>query len=101
MERAAAEAAHMSAPDHVPNRSWRFLLLPKGRPHMSQSSGVHGPLGMSADFAASIPEVAHAPERPCREAETPVEGRFQGPALRGDADPASRLLVSALSPELP
>src|SRR3954453_21464469 len=36
--------------------------------------GVHGPLGMSADFATSIPEVADAPERPCREAEAPVEG---------------------------
>src|SRR5215218_6989955 len=44
---------------------------------------VHGPLGMSADFATSIPEVAHDPERPCREAEAPVEGRFQGSALRG------------------
>src|SRR4051794_39864912 len=37
MERAAAEAAHMSAPDHVPHRSRRFLLLLKGRPHMSQT----------------------------------------------------------------
>src|SRR3954468_14244237 len=37
MERAAAEAAHMSAPDHGPHRSRRFLLLRKGRPHMSQS----------------------------------------------------------------
>src|SRR5829696_8228278 len=37
MKRAAAEAAHMSAPDHGPNRSRRFLLLLKGRPHMSQT----------------------------------------------------------------
>src|SRR5215204_3725419 len=42
MERAAAEAAHMSAPDHGPNRSRRFLLLLKGRPHMSQSSKARG-----------------------------------------------------------
>src|SRR4051812_13176262 len=56
---------------------------------------------MSADFAASIPEVAHDPERPCREAEAPVEGRFQGPPFRSDADPAGRLLVPALSAELP
>src|SRR5215213_11387388 len=27
----------MSAPDHEPHRSRRFLLLLKGRPHMSQS----------------------------------------------------------------
>src|SRR5215213_9713815 len=54
MERAAAEAAHMSAPDHEPHRSRRFLLLLKGRPHMSQSSGVHGSLGMSADFAPPV-----------------------------------------------
>src|SRR5215208_7178515 len=37
MERAATEAAHMSAPDHGPHRSRRFLLLLKGRPHMSQT----------------------------------------------------------------
>src|SRR3954451_15529518 len=46
-------------------------------------------------------EVAHDPERPCREAEAPVEGRFQGSALRGIADPAGRLLVSALPAQLP
>ena len=48
MTRAAAEAAHMSAPDHVPNRSRRFLLLLKGRPHMSyeEAAQVCGvPLG--------------------------------------------------------
>ena len=37
MERAAAEAAHMSAPDHALHQSKRFLLLLKGRPHMSQT----------------------------------------------------------------
>src|SRR5215207_9036057 len=52
-------------------------------------------------IGASEPEVAHDPERPCREAEAPGQGRFQGPALRSHADPAGRLLVSALSPELP
>src|SRR5215218_9777510 len=51
-------------------------------------------------ICASEPEVADAPERPCREAQAPVEGRLQGSPFRGDADPASRLLVSALSPEL-
>src|SRR3954451_22086607 len=52
-------------------------------------------------ICASEPEVADAPERPCREAEAAVEGRLQGPPLRGHADPAGRLLVPALSPELP
>src|SRR5215208_6330395 len=56
---------------------------------------------MSADFATSIPEVADDPERDCREAEAPVEGRFQGPALRSDADPAGGLVVPALPAELP
>jgi len=31
----------------------------------------------------------------------PSQGRFQRPALRGDADPPGRLLVPPLSPELP
>src|SRR3954454_19056959 len=52
-------------------------------------------------ICASEPEVADDPERPCREAEAPVEGRFQGSALRGDTDPAGRLVVSALSAQLP
>src|SRR3954464_879194 len=52
-------------------------------------------------ICASEPEVADDPERPCREAEAAVEGRFQRPPLRSDADPAGRLLVPALSPELP
>src|SRR4051794_13132599 len=55
---------------------------------------------MSADFATSIPEVADAPERPCREAEAPVEGRLQGPALRGGADPTGRLVVPPLPAQL-
>src|SRR5215203_975408 len=38
----------MSAPDHRPHRSRRFLLLLKGRPHMSQSFGVYGSLSMPA-----------------------------------------------------
>src|SRR4051794_14578401 len=49
----------------------------------------------------SEPEVADDPERPCREAEASVQGRFQGSALRGIADPAGRLMVSALSAQLP
>src|SRR3954465_2612637 len=52
-------------------------------------------------ICASEPEVADDPERPCREAEAPVEGRFQGSALRGDTDPAGRLVVSPVSAQLP
>src|SRR3954463_8075074 len=52
-------------------------------------------------ICASEPEVADDPERPCREAEAPIQGRFQGPALRSDADPAGGLVVSALSAQLP
>src|SRR3954469_20749683 len=51
-------------------------------------------------MGASEPEVAHDPERPGREAEAPVEGRFQGPALRSDADPAGGLLVPPLPAQL-
>src|SRR3954454_24366748 len=51
-------------------------------------------------ICTSEPEVADGPERPRREAEAPVEGRFQGPALRSDPDPASRLVVPALSAQL-
>src|SRR4051794_291821 len=51
-------------------------------------------------ICASEPEVADDPERPCREAEAPVEGRFQGSALRGDTDPAGGLLVLALPAQL-
>src|SRR3954453_22422538 len=36
----------MSAPDHGPHRSRRFLLLLKGRPHMSQSFVVYPALSM-------------------------------------------------------
>jgi hypothetical protein len=42
-------------------------------------------------ICASEPEVAHDPERPCREAEAPIQRRFQGPPFRSDADPAGRL----------
>src|SRR3954466_10082297 len=52
-------------------------------------------------ICASEPEVPDDPERVAREAEAPIEGRFQGPPLRGDTDPAGRLVVPALSPELP
>src|SRR3954447_21992501 len=47
-------------------------------------------------IGAFEPEVADDPERPCREVEASGQRRLQGPALRGNADPASRLLVSAL-----
>src|SRR5215212_371843 len=51
-------------------------------------------------ICASEPEVADDPERDCREAEAPVEGRFQGPALRGSADPTGRLVVPPLPAQL-
>src|SRR5829696_9923826 len=48
----------MSAPDHEPHRSRRFLLLLKGRPHMSQTGGVYRSLSMRAACAPPISEVA-------------------------------------------
>src|SRR3954447_16270219 len=42
----------------------------------------------------------HDPECDCRAAEAPVQGRLQGPSLRGVAHPAGGRLVSALSAEL-
>src|SRR3954454_7763504 len=33
-------------------------------------------------MSTSEPEVAHDPERPCREAEAPIQGRFQRPPFR-------------------
>src|SRR5215210_7697749 len=101
MERAAAKAAHMSAPDHALHQSRRFLLLLKGRPHMSQSFWRLRLVEHAGGICASAPEVADDPERPCREAEAPVQGRFQRPPLRSDADSAGGLLVSALSAQLP
>src|SRR3954451_14970059 len=66
----------------------------------SRVSGGTTPAGAVAKFwrlprvehagaiCASEPEVADDPDHPCREAEAPVDGRFQGPPLRSDADPA-------------
>src|SRR4051812_40528726 len=51
-------------------------------------------------ICTSEPEGPHDPERDCREAEAPVEGRLQGPALRGGADPTSRLVVPPLPAQL-
>src|SRR3954451_18018845 len=51
-------------------------------------------------MSPSEPEVADDPERDCREAEAPGQGRLQGPALRGNADPAGRLVVPALPAQL-
>src|SRR3954451_2173575 len=48
---------------------------------LSQSFGVYPTLRMRAACAPPIPEVADDPERPCREAEAPIQGRFQGPPL--------------------
>src|SRR4051794_1042636 len=67
---------------------------------LSQISGVDGSLGMAANFALRFGG-PHDPECDCREAEAPVQGRLQGPALRGAADPAGGRLVSALSAQLP
>ena len=41
---------------------------------LSQSLGVHDSLAIAADSAASGSEVGHDPERPCREAEAPIQG---------------------------
>src|SRR3954464_13389500 len=51
-------------------------------------------------ICTSEPEGPHDPERDCRKAEAPVEGRLQGPALRGGADPTGRLVVPALPAQL-
>jgi hypothetical protein len=50
-------------------RSGRPSLPNVIRMGLSQISGVHGSLGMAADFVASDSEVAHDPECDCREAE--------------------------------
>src|SRR6185295_15011608 len=63
---------------------------------VSQSFGVYPTLSLRAAYAPPNRRWADDPERDCREAEAPVEGRFQGPALRGDTDPAGRLVVPAL-----
>src|SRR5881275_2449424 len=62
---------------------------------MSQSFWCLPCVEPAGGICASEPEVADDPERDCREAEAPVEGRLQGPALRGGADPAGGLLVPA------
>src|SRR3954447_9914354 len=72
-----------------------------GRMGVSQSFWCLPRVEPAGRICASEPEVADDPERDCREAEAPVEGRFQGPALRGSADPAGRLLVPALPAQLP
>src|SRR3954462_6755522 len=68
----------MSAPDHGPHRSWRFLLLRKGRPHMSQTrvqaAGAATRLVFHALFATGSPKqcasswfcshTVHAPAKP-------------------------------------
>src|SRR5215213_9525120 len=77
MERAAAEAAHMSAPDHEPHRSRRFLLLPKGRPHMSQS------LTMAVDWAWQG-RMSHRPYEGSPASEPSQSAHFR-PLLHGNA----------------
>src|SRR4051794_539584 len=61
--------------------------LPRGAERgLSQSFEVHGSLGLPVEFAPPISEGPHNPERHRLKAEAPVQGRLQGPALRGDAD---------------
>src|SRR3954447_11038403 len=66
-----------------------------------QISGIYGWSGMAVDFTLRCRGAAYDPECDCREAAASVQGRLRRPALRGVADPAGGLLVSALSPELP
>src|SRR5215207_11260743 len=100
MERAAAEAAHMSAPDHALHQSRRFLLLLKGRPHMSQSFGVYGSLSLRAVSAPPNrrwPMILNAlVEKLKRRSKDDFKGRH----YEGNADPAGGLLVSALPAQL-
>src|SRR4051794_25847171 len=62
---------------------------------MSQSFWRLPSVEPAGGICASEPEAADDPERDCREAEAPIEGRFQGPPLRGDTDRAGRLVVPA------
>src|SRR5215203_3203757 len=43
----------MSAPDRALHQSRKFFLRQSGRPHMSQSFGVHGSLSMRAAWVPS------------------------------------------------
>src|SRR5829696_6164606 len=85
--RAAPIQKILLAPKRASTHVAKFWRLPRVEP--------------AGGMSTSAPEVADDPERPCREAEAPIQGRFQGPALRSHADPAGRLLVSALSAQLP
>src|SRR3954462_3672691 len=84
--RAAPIQKILLAPKRASTHVAKFWRLPR----VEHAGGI----------CASEPEVADDPERPCREAEAPLEGRFQRPPLRGHADPAGRLLVPALSAQL-
>src|SRR4051794_27128558 len=82
----ACRSAPCGATAAAPGVSQSFWRLPRVEP--------------AGGIGASEPEVADDPERDCRETEAPVEGRFQGPALRGSADPAGRLVVPPLPAQL-
>src|SRR3954469_19698867 len=71
-----------------------------GKMGLSQIFDVDGSSGMTVNFALRFGGT-HDPECDCREAEAPLQGRLQGPPLRGVADPAGGLVVSALSAQLP
>src|SRR4051794_14761800 len=68
----------------------------KGNPGLSQTRGVYRSLSIRDDPAPSISEALDDPQRHRRQAEAPVQGRLQGPALRGSADRPGRFLVPTL-----
>src|SRR3954466_1122021 len=82
-------------------QEWQLASLHQTQPSHPFRDLVLPRVEHAGRIGASEPEVADDPERDCREAEAPVEGRFQGSALRGSADPAGRLLVPALPAQLP
>jgi hypothetical protein len=94
----AYDAVERTTGHRIPVRLAPALTQPVGFPdiedHLAKHHGFKGKLiGPVAKFwrlrlveqaggiGASELEVAHGPERPCREAQAPGQGRFQGPAL--------------------
>src|SRR3954471_11293160 len=107
-------ASRNGRPTHGAPKSARTLAAITADRIRTVDTGASGPfvIGTFAKFwclprvepaggiCASEPEVARDPECDCREAEAPLQGRFQGPALRGGAHPAGGLVVSALPAQL-
>ncbi len=89
-----------------------LLLTPGATSGRSAGSSPHvreGPaanlrrfllLSKRDEVASPMSDVARDPECPCRAAEVPIQGRLQGPSLRGDTDPVSRLLVMCVNQDL-